>query len=128
MRLMTLILLLMPSTRLVPKGHRQCERMPRQVAFEVAGEGFERLDAASHGPAVPLLPAALGAAAVPAVPQRFEVVLHHIDGEEHPVGFEQVAQAHQVLSACDVAQVACQQPASAFDSLRAVLSPRSRLA
>ena len=93
MRLMTLILLLMPSTRLVPRGQRPAAvRLDaRQVSFNVASKGLEWGNVTVHGTAVPLLPEAFGVAAVAVGPERLEVVLHHVDDEQGAVVGKQLS-------------------------------------
>lgn len=53
-----------------PQGPSAVREDAWQVAFEVASKCLGRLDAASHGPVIPLLPESLGVAAMPVVPQR----------------------------------------------------------
>ncbi len=57
-----------------------------EVSLELAGEGFERIDAAVHGTPVPLFPEASGIPDVPVVPQFLQLVFQEICGQEPAIG------------------------------------------
>ena len=56
-----------------------------QVEFEPPGETLQRPDAASHRTVIPLFPEALGVTGMAIVPQRLQVILEHLNGEQRPV-------------------------------------------
>jgi len=98
MRLMTLILLLMPSTRLVPSGQRLWARVPDRLgrSRREAGQG---LDAAAQGIAVPAAPGSGGVTGMTVAPVALQGVAQHTDDKQVAVGCQQFVELHALTRA-----------------------------
>src|SRR5262249_49167415 len=90
---------------------------PFKAFLEVTGESLQRLDSASNGAAVPLLPEPHSSPFIAVIPKVLQIILQNVHGSQPLIGREQLVESDAVSSLLDVLAVPQQEPTRAFDNL-----------